>query len=509
MLQIQPLINQFGITKTRLYLQDRFSRLENFWEFVITLYCAKMPDLTPEFHRLMIKEAIKIRDDGTIYFGFNALGAPRGGAKSTVFGTFLLSWIALNGFLRHALYCSDTHRKAISLSSPLRKQIENNKVLNFIYPEARDQVNWGKESYTVKGLRNDCIITPLGSGMNVRGQSEDNVRPEIVFCDDLENSESVYSSDQRKKLYDWFWFDLVQALDRYHKNIIYIGTILHYNSLLKQALNQEDRFQGWHARTFKAINGAGQSFWPARYPIEYLKAIRDDPNHPEYIGSVVFSQEMQNEPQDDKDRIIKLDWIKEYSYNEKWRNMPGKTDQEKKDNLKKNLEIVAGVDPAISEKDQADNFSMYVYGFEESTACEYMLDLVWIKEPDIDNQVKLLCDAIQNWKIEKIGIESNAFQSGLATLVKKELNRRGIYFCAVKAIHTDKDKIRRARIHSSAFQAGFIRFRDDHPHLGTLRTEILGFPLEKHDDTFDSLMLARETRQHKKARAFKKKPKGF
>ena len=77
------------------------------------------------------------------------------------------------------------------------------------------------------------------------------------------------------------------------------------------------------------------------------------------------------------------------------------------------------------------------------------------------------------------------------------------------ALKTDKDKIRRARIHSVAFEGGFVHFRSDHQNTGILRNEVLDFPMGNHDDAFDSLMLAREARTKPRPRVFKNKPAGF
>lgn len=507
-MKIKQLIDKYGEDKARQYLQHRFSQLtpQAFWEFARTIYGEKMEDETPEFHKKII-ENLTVK--GTIDCGRNAFGAPRGGAKSTLTGTLFLSWIALNGFLRHTLYCSDTYKKAIALSSPLRKQIETNRRLQFIYPDAKNSQTWGKEGFVVNGLKGECLVVPIGAGMNVRGASEDNIRPQLALLDDMENLELVYSKERRQKLQDWLDFDLEPAMDRRHKNIIYVGTILHYHSLLKQVLHKEGKYSSWNTHTFKALDENGKSFWESRFSAEYLKAIKDDPSHPDYVGSIVFAQEYQNEPQDDKDRIIKIDWIKEYNYNEHCRTIEAENDVERRKKFRESLEITGGVDTAISEKTTADNFAFYTYGLDKVSGKEYMLDLIHGKFPDINEQVKVICDCIQNWDHDTVGIESVAFQSGLVRLVKQELQRRRIYKTQVKPIRTDKDKIRRAKIHSSGFEGGFILLRADHPKCAIIKSEIQEFPLGKNDDAFDGLMLAREARQKPKARAFANKPTGF
>lgn len=505
-MKISQLIEKYGEEKTRLYLQHRFSKKTSkaFWEFAKTCFSSKMIDETPFMH---VEISRIIVNGGNLDFGRIAFGAPRGGAKSTLIGTLILSWFAVNGWFKHVIYVSDTFTKAVALSSPLRKEVETNKILNFIYPNLKGEI-WGSDGYIINGLKGECFIFPRGAGMNVRGVSYKNIRPDLAILDDLENLEAVYSKERRKKLEDWLGFDLEPAMDVKHKNILYVGTILHYHSLLKQVLYKEGRYKSWKTKLYKAINEKGESFWESRFSADYLKQIRDNPSSPDYVGSIVFAQEYQNEPQDDKDRIIKLDWIKEYNYNAKWREFAGENDEERKINFKKSLEIFGGVDTAISEKETADNFSFYTFGLDRKNGKEYMLDLVHGKFPDINEQVKVICDCVQNWGHNTLGIESVAFQSGLVNLVRQELQRRRI-FCNVIAIKTDKDKIRRAKIHSSAFEGGFIYLRQDHEKYVIIRSEIEEFPLGRNDDAFDSLMLARESSQKPKARVFSTKPIGF
>ena len=496
MLQIAPLIETYGEAKTRAYLQRRFSRPENFWEFA-SIFSDLMLDEVPDFHREMVDIMMPI--------GKYGLGAPRGFAKSTIVGLIFVGWLSLNGYRWFIPYISDTHLQAKLIVGGLRSEIDTNEKLQFIYPNARTK-RWGEEGFVISGLEHDCYILPLGAGMKIRGLKFENHRPDLAVIDDLENLEAVYSAERRQKLQKWFDYDLEPAMDRYSKHIVYIGTILHYNSLLKQVLEKQDKYTGWQTKKYKALKDDGTSLWEARFSADYLKQIRDNPLHPDYIGSIVFAQEMQNEPQDDQDRIIKLAWMKTYVFAQKVNEQVADTDDERKWKFLNTLERTAGVDVAISEKETADYFAMYVYGFEKKTGNEYQLDLFHDRVPDINKQVTIICDKVEEWRLQSLGIETVAFQKGLYNLVRKELQVRGIYYCKLIEIKTDKDKIRRARIHSSAFEGGFVHLRQDHPNYAIIKKELEEFPLGAKDDAFDALMLGRETRAKPRVRVFSENP---
>ena len=462
MLRIAPLIEKFGEPLTRAYLQKRFADPQHFWEFA-SIFADLMQDNVPDFHREVIEVIIPI--------GKHAIGAPRGFAKSTIIGLIYVAWVSLNGFKWFIPYISDTHLQSRLIIGGLKSEVESNEKLKFIYPNAQSN-RWGDDFFIINGLQHKTMVLPLGAGMKIRGLKFENHRPDLAIIDDLENLEAVYSADRRVKLKRWFDYDLEPAMDRYSKHLIYIGTILHYNSLLKQVLENEGKYSSWNTKKYKAIKDDGTSLWPARFSADYLVAIRDDPQHPDYIGSIVFAQEMQNEPQDDQDRIIKMVWVKNYRFIEKVRLSIGENDEQKKWAWLNTLERVAGVDVAISEKEQADYFAIYIYGFEKSSGNEYQLDLYRDKIGDINKQVNIICDKVQEWHLNTLGIETVAYQKGLYRLVQVELQRRGIYYCKLVEIKTDKDKIRRARIHSSAFEGGFVHLRLDHPNYAIIKREL-------------------------------------
>lgn len=74
-------------------------------------------------------------------------------------------------------------------------------------------------------------IEALGAGKKIRGRRHKQWRPDLILCDDLENDENVNTPEQRKKLRDWFYKAVSKAGDTY-TDIVYIGTLLHYDALL-------------------------------------------------------------------------------------------------------------------------------------------------------------------------------------------------------------------------------------------------------------------------------------
>jgi hypothetical protein len=322
---------QRGDELTRLALLDFFDKPENivYFGYLFTEHITKD---TPEFHE-------QVYSLFTQRTGHKAVAAPRGFAKSTITDVVVLTWYILTGRKHFAILVSDTYTQAALLLEPLRNEIENNVFLQWLYPNAQGDL-WSNGDFIVRGWdikKNEqtvCRIMAKGAGMKVRGLKFLNFRPDLVIIDDLENDELVESDDRRKKLMNWFKRSLLPALAK-KGEVLYIGTILHFDALLIKVINKKDDFAGWHTLRFKALKDDGTSLWPEHFTAEELVRMRDDPTYEKYIGPLAFAQEMQNEPIDDGQRIIKPEWLDvRFKYAEeveKWNAEQGEVEEKNQD----------------------------------------------------------------------------------------------------------------------------------------------------------------------------------
>ena len=68
------------------------------------------------------------------------------------------------------------------------------------------------------------------------------------MLDDVENDENVNTTEQRRKLESWFKKAVSKAGDTY-TDIMYIGTVLHYDSLHSNVLKNPE----YESKTYKAV----------------------------------------------------------------------------------------------------------------------------------------------------------------------------------------------------------------------------------------------------------------
>lgn len=161
-----------------------------------------------------------------------AIEAPRGHAKSTTF-TFKDSiHAAVYGYKHYEIILSDSSEQAEGFLADIKTEFEENAAIREDFGDLEGKV-W---KAMVILLSNGTKIEALGAGKKIRGRRHKQWRPDLILCDDLENDENVNTADQRKKLRNWFYKAVSKAGDTY-TDIVYIGTLLHFDALLANVAN--------------------------------------------------------------------------------------------------------------------------------------------------------------------------------------------------------------------------------------------------------------------------------
>jgi len=521
--KIQQLIDELGEHEARRAMQAYFRKPENLPAFAM-LFRRHVPKYPPKFHRDIWDKFVEGLKSGRNIAG----AAPRGGAKSTVTDVVFGAWLHLNAIKKYTILVSDTFSQSVALGGDLKNELEENELLQWIYGFAAGE-KWAEDSIEIwgideKGQRVLSRMDFMGAGMSMRGRRWHGTRPQLVLIDDLENDEAVRSKMRRGYLKDWLLKVVVPALD-IAGQIFYIGTILHEEALLNKAVHNKEEFAGWLTFFYQAIitdKDGERSVWPERWPLDHLHAVRDDPQYKGYMGVNTFNQEMQNQPLDDRNAIIKRDWVDPQAYEllpllDKYSRDGDTPRQALRRFLRRHIAIISqAVDPAISEKTTADYWAEATIGITKSCPiCEghpsghiIQLDMVRMREGDPTKQVDMIFDQHEKWDPDQIRIEVVAFQQALYRLARKRGLETGTR-PPFKPFKPDKDKTRRAIVHSAQFSGGIVHLRKDHPLYQDFRDEILQFPQGEHDDMFDAYMAAADPVYKQEGRTFDRKPQGF
>lgn len=513
------LIKQVGEAQAKLIYREYFrdsSHLEEFAE----LFSSYVPTKLAAFHGEIFDY---YEDEGNV-----GIAAPRGFSKTTITDTVYLGHKVLYGSVHFVLLISDTYTQSVMFIDGLKTELESNEVLLWMFGDVKGPL-WSSEGLTVmayapSGEREEVRILPRGAGMKVRGLRFKQYRPELAIIDDLENDEMVESQERRAKLYNWFVRALLPAMSRDNSKIIIIGTILHRESLLAKIISGRGVFSGWRTHKYQGITKEGVSLWPERFSLQYLEDMRDNPEHPMYLGVIEFSREIQNDPISDQDQIIRPEWLQSRY---KLGDVVNKYQAEFK--IRTPLEarrawmtshfqkVIGHIDPAISEKETADWWAMMTVGITRKCPfCEgappghvVILDYIRFRESDPMKQANMIGDQFLEWRHDKLKLEAVAYQAGLYQLTKRIATSKGVHMPIVPW-KPDRDKRRRAIMQAGMFSGGMVHLREDHALCSAFIEEVIAFPQGEHDDMFDAYLgAAEECVMRTGKRIFANKPAGF
>ena len=164
------------------------------------------------------------------------------------------------------------------------------------------------------------------------------------------------------------------------------------------------------------------------------------------------------------------------------------------DNLPTNLDIYIALDPAISQKTNADYTAICVLGIDKIKK-EYYIIEVFRKRMSFIETIGVLNSFNEKYKPKLVGIEEVAYQSALVQEAKRTTNM------PLMGIKVEKDKITRFYPVLNKFEVGTIFLNRN--LIPDFEKELLSFPLGTNDDMVDSVSHAYSMTFNQKEVSFK------
>lgn len=428
-----------------------------------------------------------------------ATAAPRGHAKSTNL-TFKGSLhAALYLYKRYIIILSDTSDQANGFLSAIKDELEDNGAIREDFGDLTGGVWRENVIITSQGVRIDAI----GAGQKIRGRKHKNWRPDLMVLDDIENDENVRTVEQRKKLENWFYKAVSKAGDTY-TDIVYIGTLLHYDSLLAKVLKNP----AYRSVKYKAVQSFSTSplweTWESIYTdlgnegreLEAKKFFEE--NREEMLagtkvlweeklsyydlmvtrvseGEASFNSELQNEPVNPDDCLFNEEWFDYYN-------------PEDMDFSSADFRFYGFVDPSLGKNRRADYSAILTGALEVPTGYLYILDAdIARRHPDaIISDVLQKADWIQRTygkRYVKFGVETVQFQWFLKEQLAKVSARARIYL-PIEEVPQSSDKVLRIQTLQPDIKNKYIKFSRRHK---LLLEQLQYFPMADHDDGPDAL----------------------
>jgi len=325
----------------------------------------------------------------------------------------------------------EAQSKARNIINPL----ENNKLIIQDFGETvrprKSTISNLQLKYTDKKAIFNNGVQLIARAMlgKIRGtQGLNNRRIDLFIFDDIEEDLSVESKEQRRKQSRWLKSACFNSMSRMRGSIVWLGTVLHGESLLSQWIDHHAEFRRFKLPAYNVRNhqllwmAPGECLWGEYWTREMLAAKERE------IGAATFSKEFLNTPLSDEDQVFRSEWWRFYRRSDllfesgRW-HAPSIDGQSYVPML-----VFAAVDPAISQSKDADYFAYIVVGRADmpDRPRYYVLE-IFKARLSVQGQVDHIKSFNTRWSPVVTRIEDVAYQAALKQLVQEEgINAEGI-----------------------------------------------------------------------------------
>jgi predicted phage terminase large subunit-like protein len=489
-------------------------------------------DSAPEFHRKLSRILDSVSNKNRT--ARIAWAASRGHAKSAYLSNAFPTHETVFRKRRMILIISETNAGSKKFIKWVAGQLKYNTKLRddfgivLFEQKTRNEKDSEEAFLTTTGTKMEA--TSLGT--QIRGFRNGSQRPDLIILDDLESRDSNNTPELRQKAKDWLNQDLMPAYDPTQTAIIFMGTIVHVDSLLNYVLNErhdfiKNRFPAiitpptneklwaeferiyreyqptgeelaametaseetptpnaqaalrFYADHREAMDAGAEVLWPARFPLAqlYLEKVN--------YGSKAFNTEFMNNPLDEESQLFHPD---AFYY---WDNM---------DFPAKEYDIFMGVDFAMG-KQRGDYSACITIAKHKITGKIYVID-AYLARIHPDEYMQVIIEKVRKYQPTRIGAEAQMAQEFFVDRLKAALQDVGYpAYSRVNKIQQRSRKELRIESMQPDIERGDIVF---HRSQKLLLDQFEQYGTNAHDDGPDSLEMAIATSKRTKVRIIDK-----
>jgi predicted phage terminase large subunit-like protein len=223
----------------------------------------------------------------------------------------------------------------------------------------------------------------------------------------------------------------------------------------------------WHGLAYGCFDEAGESRWPTRFSTETLKA--DKLAHVHRNQLALWMREMECTIVAEESASFRQEWLGFY------------------DVLPDRMTTIIAIDPASSDRPDADFLAIVVVGFHQGKV--YLLDYYAQRSVMPDAVVSEFFNFVLKYRPLKLVVESIGYQRTLAWYMRREMEKRRI-FVAVHEVQDRRkksDRIIQALLSIASNGRLFVR-RDQ---VEFIQQFVEYSPLFRgHDDIIDAVAMA-------------------
>ena len=415
-----------------------------------------------------------------------AIAAPRDHAKSTAITKAFTLASALFRVRRNIILVSDTYQQSVAFLGLIKREFEVNDLLKKLFGFKEFATDREDEIVVILDDGYRFRIKAYGSEQKVRGIIWDDMRPDLIVGDDLENDEMVMNPERREKFRVWMLNALLPTLSK--RGIVrIIGTILHMDAYLERLMPKDkdentlvDELKsimrkskdGWFSVRYRGHNeDFSEILWPIKWSKERFQEVRAmfiAQGNPEG-----YYQEYLNRPIDPTNTFFKKDDFQDFSdrdYERDWSYSP----------------TYLSLDGAFSTKEKRD-WTVLTVG---STDTDGMLYIRHVTRDRMDTKeaVETILRLQDLYKFSIMLVGKGAYEKGIEPFLQDLVRRKGRFLYA-ETIPEAIDKRLRAQSIRGRMRVGGVKFNKKGKWYSEFEQELLEFDRGTHDDQVDTMAL--------------------
>ena len=430
--------------------------------------------LTPEIHKPICDELQKDENIRVL------IELPRGWLKTTICSVAFPIWMSVRNPNIRCLLTQNSATNACKKLSVVRKQWENNPILRACFRDLlpSQASTWTADALCLSRSASFAESTYEAAGTSTRVVSrhydliieDDTVAPDY---DELGDESLAPTHDEVQKAIGWHRMNVLPLLNNPSKDrSLVVGTRWYDQDLIAWIKENEPQYKvisrACREDEFGKPSHKGKVTYPERFNEDTLAQLERG------LGPYLFSCLYMNTPVRSEDMIFKPEWFRFYE------EVPSST------RLAVYTTIDPATDPELAKSKDIDFNVVMTCGKDLITGDIYVLDY-FHKRCSPGELAAAIFDHVVKWSPIVVGYENIAYQRSIEYWLK-ELMRQHNTFFILEPLNRGGARAKETAISSlqPLFASRTIAIRS---HMKELQSELLKFPLGKHDDLADALSM--------------------
>ena len=420
---------------------------------------------------------------------------PRGWLKTTLCSVAYSIWRSIRDPNIRILLAQNSSTNACKKLSIIRGQWEGNPLLRALFPELlpTKSSKWTADSLCLTRSKAHPESTYEAAGTRTKITSrhynliieDDTVAPDL---DELGGECLAPTKEDVEQAIGWHKLILPLMVNPSDDESLVVGTRWYDNDLISHIKENEPSYTIITRACREDEDGlpcaTGELTYPERFGDDVLRELEAA------LGPYMFSCLYLNMPVRSDDMIFKPEWIQYYETRPRTASLVFYTT------------VDPATDPTLARSKDTDYSVVMTCAKDLVTGSIYVIDY-FREKCNPGALTSAIMEHVVKYSPIVVGYEDIAFQRSLDYYLKELMRQQGVFFILEPVKYGSKSKPVRISALQPLFASGSIFLRS---WMKDLASELLKFPLDRHDDLPDCLSMQLQLWQRTKAKQLVKQP---